>query len=339
MKSEVLYYSNTGRIREGVDRFLKVVSDDLGRDGVAFKIHFGEKGNDTHIRPKWVKGIPEYFNDPVFVECNVMYRGSRTRRSDHLKMAKEHGFDFINIDILDGEMGEDSVDVPVALKGRKSVKLGAGILKYDRLVALSHFKGHMATGFGGALKNIGMGLGSRAGKMEMHSIISPYVDSAKCTACGVCVENCDFNAIELGKAASIDKEKCAGCARCIAVCPNGAVSIPWDMSDEVNNRLMENIADYAFGATSGRRWWYINFLTDMTVDCDCMPHAQKRIADDIGILLSKDPVAIDQASLDLIVEKNGKDPFKAANKVDSSHILEYGESIGLGTREYTLNRI
>lgn len=339
MKSEVFYYSDAKNIRKGVDLFLKIIRKDFGDDRLGFKTHFGEKGNTTHLKPKWMTGIKKFFSNPVFVECNVLYKGSRTCRKDHLNVAAEHGFDFIEIDILDGELGEEFSEVELVLRDNKAF-LGSGILKYNNLVALSHFKGHLATGFGGALKNIGMGLSSRSGKMQMHSIISPIVDETCCTGCGICVSNCDFNAIKLEKTANIIMELCAGCARCIAVCPEGAMGIPWDMSDSVNQDLMEAIADYVLAATHNRQWWYINFLVQITLDCDCMPYEQKPVIDDIGLLASKDPIAIDQASLDLVIKNNnGVDVFHKHNKVNSSYILNYGEKIGLGSREYELKDI
>lgn len=333
---KVYLYDDVGNISKGTELFLEKIAEDFISEGVGFKIHFGDERNDTHIRSEWLSKLPNYFKKPTFIECNVLYRGARTTGKNHLNVANEHGFGFIDVDILDGELGEDSLEVPIDIGNTTIAKLGKGIERYERIVALSHFTGHMATSFGGALKNIGMGLGSREGKMDMHSIVSPYVKTDKCTACGTCAENCDFGAIEIAKTAIIDSDRCVGCARCIAVCPVGAIDIPWDMSTNVNQRLMEKIAEYALAVNKGRQLVYVNFLTDVTHDCDCLPFRQKPFIEDIGIVMSKDPVAVDRASLDLIMEKYGKDPFLEKHGIDGDYILSYAESIGLGSREYNI---
>lgn len=338
MRSKVYFYDNLKDLKKGVNRFFETISKDLGKENIGLKIHFGEKHNDTHIDPELLKDAKKYFDNPKFVECNVLYRGSRTTKKNHIKLAKKHGFDFLEVDILDGEAGEETIEVEVNMKYTKKAKLGEGLKKYDKLIALTHFKGHGMSGIGGALKNVGMGLGSRGGKLDMHSSISPIVNSVTCTGCGVCVENCDFDAIELNKKAKIIPEKCSGCAMCIAVCPFGSIRIPWEGG--TSKRLMEKIADYTLGAIKGRKWWYVNFLTKMTLECDCKAKKQKVIMDDIGILMSNDPIAIDQASIDLVIEKNGGvDPFKENNGIDNQHILKYGESIGLGNRKYELIKV
>ncbi len=340
MASTVYFWHEASNLRQGAAECFRRVASDFGRGRVGLKVHFGERGNKTHVRPDWLLDAKELLGDPVFIECNVMYRGMRTRRQDHLETARSHGFGFLPLDILDGETGEAYVEVPVNVGRTKTAKLGAGIQGYQKLVAVSHFKGHIAAGFGGALKNVGMGLGSRAGKMGMHSIISPVVLPKKCVACGTCVRDCPVDAITLSDVAYIDSKKCIGCAHCIAVCPESAIDIPWNMSGEVNRALMEKVAEYSLAAMAGRSWRFINFITDLTYDCDCMPTRQKPFMPDIGIILSSDPVAADQASLDLVKDRNGgKDPFLKKHGIDGSYILEYAETIGLGSREYGLKRL
>jgi len=343
--STVYFYSDAPNLREGAAECFKLIAKDFGPTGkVGLKVHFGELGNTTHIKPEWLADAKTILPKAAFVECNVLYRGSRTVRKDHVATAVKHGFDFLPVDILDGERGEAQAEVAVNIGSTKKAKLGAGLLNYDRLVALTHFKGHTAAGFGGALKNIGMGLGSRAGKMDMHSIISPVVKEGKCVACGTCVKDCPVNAISihaisLGTVAAIDSGKCIGCAHCIAVCPQGAIDLNWASTGGVS-RLMEKIAEYAYAAMTGRQWWFINFVTDVTYDCDCYGIDQKPFIGDIGIVLSKDPVAADQASLDLVKEKNnGKDPFMEKHHVDGTYMLEYAEKIGLGTRRYEIEEL
>ncbi|MEM5792989.1 MAG: DUF362 domain-containing protein [Candidatus Aenigmatarchaeota archaeon] len=329
---KVYFYDKLSDLKSGVNRFFEIISKDFGKENVGFKIHFGEGENDTHINPKLLSDIKKYFKKPKFVECNVLYRGTRTRKTDHLITAKKHGFDFIEIDILDGEWGEETLEVPIKTKNTKIAKLGKGLEKYKKLVALTHFKGHRMSGFGGAIKNVGMGLGSRGGKLDMHSSVSPKIDTGSCVSCGICVKNCPTGGIQLTKKAKINQEKCIGCAMCIAICPNSAINTDFHNS----KKLMEKMAEYTLAAIKGRKWWYINFLTNITHLCDCKGTKQKPFMKDIGILLSKDPVAIDQASLDLVIKNTGFDPFKREHGVDGSYILEYGEEIGLGKRKYKI---
>ena len=339
-KSTVYFWGDASRLREGAAKCFSIISRDLSAGPVGLKVHFGERGNKTHVRAEWLKDAKTMLKNPAFIECNVMYRGSRTKKKDHTDLAVEHGFGFLPIDILDGDTGQEYADVPVNKGRTTNAKLGKGLIKYKELVAVTHFKGHMAASFGGALKNIGMGLGSRAGKMDMHSIISPVVTKGKCVACGTCVRECPVDAITLGTVAAIDSGKCIGCAHCIAICPNAAIDIPWNMSKEVNKVLMEKVAEYAYAAMSGRRWWFMNFVTDLTFDCDCMHTDQKPIMPDIGILLGNDPVAVDQASIDLVMQRNGgADPFLKKHGIDGRYMLEYAEKIGLGSRKYALENL
>jgi len=336
--SQVFLFDDISNLQKTTSECFKIISQDFGQGKVALKIHFGEDGNITHIKPQWLKDASKFFEAPVFVETNVLYRGSRTTSKDHLEVARKHGFDFIDIDILDGEYGGDSIEVEVKLGDIEKAKMGAGIKKYGQWIAVTHFKGHLAVGFGGALKNIGMGLGSRAGKLQMHSIVSPKVKLEACIGCGTCVSDCPVDAITLDGKAQIDSNTCIGCAHCIAICPEKAIDIPWDMSDSVNKKLMERMTAYAKAALKNREWWFMNFLTDVTYDCDCFGIKQESIIDDVGILLSRDPVAIDAASLDLVEKAHGGfDPFLEKHGVDGRYILEYAEKAGLGTRNYSLS--
>lgn len=178
---------------------------------VAIKLHFGEKGCRTYVRPELVRAVYDKIvglgKKAVLVECNVLYRGSRTNSTEHIKIAREHGFD-MPIDILDGEKGDEFVEVEVKEGLVRKARLGKGLEKYDSMIVISHFTGHVMAGFGGAIKNLGMGLGSRAGKLHMHSNIIPTT-TEKCIGCGVCIEHCNANAISLvnGKA-KINPEKC-----------------------------------------------------------------------------------------------------------------------------------
>ena len=340
-KSKVYFYENIANLKAGMNKIFKMIADELGEqeegEKIGIKIHFGERDNDTHVDPNLLKDVTKYFKEPVFIECNVLYRGNRLRKDDHIQQAMNHGFDFIDIDILDGEMGEDYNEIEIDTKNTKKAKIGKGLKNYENLISIAHFKGHIVSGFGGALKNIGMGLGSRGGKLDMHAGVAPIIKEEDCIACGSCAEQCPADAITVDEVAKIDEEICIGCAACIAVCPEGVIKIPWGKRDK--GEFLEKIAEYTLACMQGKRWWYINFLTNITMKCDCVGSKQEPFMEDIGILFSKDPIAIDKASIDLVIERNDNtDPFRNHNK-NSQHILKYGEEIGLGTTKYELLKL
>lgn len=302
-------------------------------EAVAIKLHFGEKGCSTYVNPEIVKAVYDKIislgKKASLIECNVLYRGSRTNTTDHLATAKEHGFDFALINILDGENGQEYLKVDIDGLIKKA-KLGRGLQDYDSMIVISHLTGHMMAGFGGALKNVGMGLGSRAGKLQMHSEISPSVNIERCTACKTCIEYCNADAIEIinGKA-KINNKKCEGCAMCIAVCPQKAVKIPWDSStaSDLQKRMVDYV-DAVFKIISKDKMIFINVLENITKECDCFGIIQEPIMEDIGILTGNDIVAIDKASTDLIKEK-GKD-------LDGQVQIDYAAERGLGSRDYEI---
>jgi len=301
---------------------------------VAIKVHFGERGCTTYMNPEIAKKLCDKLKklgkEPTLVECNVLYKGSRTNSTEHIKTAKEHGFNFCSIDILDGEDGSEFVEI-------NNCKIGKGIKKYDSLIVLSHFKGHALAGFGGAIKNLGMGLGSRSGKLHMHSSVSPHV-SIRCVGCGTCVKHCDVKAISMinGKA-KIDKKKCIGCAMCIAVCPYGQVKISW--ISQTPKTLQKKIAEYSKAVlTLFPNLIFINVLQNITKDCDCASHPQKPIMEDVGFVYSNDIVAVDKASLDL-ANANSKGKFNRINIMNKNNQISEGEKIKLGEKEYKLTEI
>src|SRR3989344_5456583 len=205
------------------ENFKKIYSDlskNFTKDKTAIKVHFGEEGCTTHLSPELVKTLIKNINNPYLIECNVLYKGKRTYAKDHIELAKQHGFNFAPIIISDGEKGNDYIEIEINKKHFKTIKIGKELQNFKNLVVFSHFTVHFPTGFGGALKNLGMGLGSRAGKLAMHCKTSITINQEKCIACSVCIENCPVNAIfYINKKAFIDKEKCINCAKCIAVCP------------------------------------------------------------------------------------------------------------------------
>ncbi len=320
-----------------LDKILEKIDFSRLGENVAIKVHFGEVGCTTYLSPMLVKKVYDKVislgKKATLVECNVLYRGSRTNSTDHIKTAKSHGFDFALIDILDGELGNEEIDVKVQDGLINNAKLGSGISKYDSMIVLTHFKGHPMAGFGGAIKNIGMGFASRAGKLAMHFDAKPYVNNDKCIGCGVCINNCNYNAISLvnGKA-FIDNKKCVGCAMCRAVCQTNAINVVWTSED----RLQKKIVDYASVVLKIiPNIIFINFLVNITEECDCFNYIQKPIMKDVGILCGNDIVSIDKASLD-IVNKESNDNFDKINNIDKTIQIYYADSEGIGEKEYGL---
>ena len=327
---------------------------------VAIKIHFGELGNLAFLRPNFARYVADYVKElggyPFLTDCNTLYVGSRKNALDHLDTALLNGFSpyatGCQILIADGLKGTDDVEVPV-VGGTlcKTAKIGRAIMDADIFITLSHFKGHECTGFGGALKNIGMGCGSRAGKMEMHSAGKPYVNQDACIGCGRCAKICahDGPHIVNGKA-SIDHDKCVGCGRCIGVCPMDAVC---PAQDESNDILNCKIAEYSKAVLDGRPQFHINLVIDVSPYCDCHAENDVPIVPDVGMFASFDPVALDQACVDAVnrqpimpgshldeVAHDHHDHFTDSSPATNwKSCLEHAEKIGIGTREYELIKI
>jgi uncharacterized Fe-S center protein len=300
---------------------------------VPLKVHFGESGNVTYIPSEDFKGIIDYLerngHEPFYTETNALYSGSRMRAEDHMRLAREHGFTHAPVVIADGDRGDDFVEVEVNLKRFRKCKIGAGIARHKSVLIIAHFKGHMLAGFGGALKQLSMGCASRGGKLAMHHSSKPYVNWVSCNQCGTCAEQCPVDAITVGRVTKIDKNVCIGCAACVAVCPERAIKLNF-LRASLAKPFYEKLMEGAFAAQKGKRNVYLNFALNITRGCDCMGHRMKPVVPDIGVLASTDPVAIDQASLDLVQKAGGRKRF------GGRYQLEYAERIGLGTREYEL---
>lgn len=314
---------------------------------VGIKIHFGEKGNTGYIKPPWLKRLIDELNKTkakVFItDSNTLYIGNRSNSVDHLQLAAKHGFSLGALDIpviiADGLIGREGGDVEVNLDHVETAKIASTFLHTDVLLCLNHFTGHILSGFGAAIKNLGMGCASRAGKLEQHSDVHPWVNAKACTNCSICLEYCPAEAIEqAGGSARIIDERCIGCGECLVVCNFGAVKMRWD-GDTL--RVQEKMAEYAFAVLKSvnKQAGFINYLVKITKDCDCMSENGKIIAADLGILASRDPVAVDKASVDLLVEASGKDFLREAIEVDWSAQLKHGEKIGLGSTKYKLENI
>ncbi len=314
------------------------------RSLVGLKIHFGEKGNRGYINPCWLKKIISELRkktERVFLtDSNTLYVGKRSNAPEHLTIADKHGFSLKNTSIpvliADGVVGRDKEEIEINLHHVKKARIASAFCNIDFLLCLNHFTGHVQTGIGAAIKNTGMGCASRAGKLEQHSDVHPWVKPKLCRNCSICMEFCPVEAIiEKNGSAFIVDEKCIGCGECLVVCPEAAVKMKWGENEE---KLQRKMAEYAYAVH--RRFdsniAYINFLLKITKNCDCMSKQQPNIVDDIGIIGSTDPVALDQASADLVIRKAGRDVMKDGYDVDWSIQLEHGEKIGLGTRQYQL---
>ena len=340
------------------------------KDLVAIKLHFGEKGNTAYVRPiflrRVVDRVKQYKGKPFLTDTYTLYTGARSEAVSHLNTAVENGFaeSVVNAPILiaDGLRGNSAVKVRIDKPIFKTVSIAREIYMTDALVTVTHFKGHELSGFGGALKNLGMGCASREGKLSQHSSISPKVDRKACKGCETCLSWCAQGAISMRLLKSgvetkrgnafIDPKKCIGCGECILSCPSGAIQIQWNESIPIFQKKM---VEHAYGAVQKKkgRVLYLNFLTQVSPACDCYGYSDAPIVNDIGILSSEDPVAIDQASVDLVngeagnrsskLQKNwnpGEDKFRAVYpEVDWNIQLAYAEEIGIGTRTYELIKI
>jgi len=276
------------------------------------KVHFGEKGNTTFIPARTYDPIIDYLRSrgtsPFYIETNVLYRGERTTEESHIRLARSHGFTQIPILIADGKTGTDYYEVPIDKDYIERCKIGKAFEDYPGFLVMSHFKGHMNAGFGGAIKQLAMGFASRGGKLEQHSGISPVVNPSKCIACGLCVDKCDFDAITR---------------------PEGAITNRWD-----GRNFLEKIAEYAYGASKGKDNLYISFLTGITEDCDCIGSPMVPLTRDIGVLASLDPLALDSACLDLLQQETGHSYFDSGRTT-----LRHGVKIGLGSDDYNLHTL
>ncbi|MDO5566938.1 MAG: DUF362 domain-containing protein [Planctomycetia bacterium] len=326
---------------------------------VAIKVHFGEKGNLAVVRPQYVRVLVDLIRDcggrPFLTDCNTLYVGSRKHALEHIETAYLNGFNpyvvGCHVIIADGLKGNDDLPIPV-VGGQfvKEAKIGRAIADADIIISLNHFKMHECAGIGGAIKNLGMGCGSRAGKMEMHSAGKPQVNASLCINCGACRRGCAHRAIgEVKKKALIDPERCVGCGRCIGRCPVDAIEPQYDVAFDVLNK---KVVEYACAVVKDKESFHISFANDISPFCDCHTENDLPVVPDIGILASFDPVAIDLACTDLVnaqpvtpgslldkTPRNG-DHFHTIHPTTDWHVaIEYGVQMGLGQKQYRLVKV
>ena len=361
-----------------LDKFARMLerselnSMDLANKFVAIKMHLGEPGNTSIIRPVYVKTLVDFIRErggkPFLTDCNTLYVGGRKNALDHIDSAYLNGFSPLTVGahviIADGLKGTDEVEVPLeGMTYCPAPKIGRALMDADVVVSLTHFKGHEEAGFGGALKNIGMGGGSRAGKMEQHAAGKPVVDPDSCVGCRQCAKSCAHGAITFSKLsqadkapkAAIDHELCVGCGRCIGACNQDAVEPQWDEAREVLNH---KIAEYTLAVVKDMPCFHISLVMDVSPSCDCNSHSDTPIVPNVGIFCGLDPVALDQACADAV---NAAPALQNTALTDAAgadchqdehghfHVIHpetcweeqlvHGERIGLGTRKYELVRV
>lgn len=331
------------------------------RSIAAVKLHFGEKGNTAFIRPLLIRRVVDHLRSlgsrPFLTDSNTLYTGSRGDSVAHLRTAVENGFAYSVVNapliIADGLRGASCAEVEISQETIDKAYIGREIVEADALISVAHFKGHELSGFGGTIKNLGMGCASRRGKMAQHADLSPKVKAKKCIGCGECVAHCAQSAISLeDEKAHIDPESCVGCGECLLICPNQAISIRWNSDIP---RFQKKMAEYTLAVLKNKkgRSAFVNVLTQISPACDCHGHSDAPIVQDLGFMASIDPVAIDQASVDLINAQPGLDHSCLTGgkmpgedklrsiypQIDWTVQLEHAERIGLGSRNYDLVKI
>ena len=370
-KSKVYYTDFRAKLGEGLplklQRLIRTAGiDQIDMEGkfVAIKMHFGELGNLGFLRPNYARAVADVVKSlggkPFLTDCNTLYPGSRKNALEHLYCAWENGFTPMTVGcpilIGDGLKGTDDVEVPVeGGEYVKAAKIGRAVMDADIFISLSHFKGHEMTGFGGAIKNIGMGCGSRAGKKEQHSNGKPVINADACRGCKRCLHECANNGLHFDEATrkmQVVTENCVGCGRCVGACNFDAIAFA---NDAATKELNCRMAEYTKAVIDGRPGFHISLVMDISPNCDCHPENDAPILPDIGMFCSFDPLALDQACVDACLRQQ---PLPGSQLNDNMHkegfcdhhdhfenstpeseyktCLAHAEKIGIGSREYEL---
>lgn len=369
MEASKVYFTNlrttpTSNLLDKMERLIKragITRIDFNRQFVAVKIHFGEPGNLAYIRPNYAARLATFLRTlgakPFLTDCNTLYSGRRSNAVDHLQSAMENGFNPISamcdVIIADGLKGTDFREIEINGEYCKAPKIGTAIVDADIILTMSHFKGHEQTGFGGALKNIGMGCASVGGKLELHAAAQPRVIASHCKGCNICVKHCAHDAIHLNeiRVAEIDFDTCVGCGQCVALCQYDAAQLG---EGDTSERMNYKIAEYSKAVLLDKPNFHISFIMNVSPECDCWNHNDAAFVPDMGIAASFDPVALDKACADIVIAA----PLLTGNKLAEAHPhehlrgedkfhmihpdtnwqagLEHAEKIGLGTQTYEL---
>lgn len=372
MNTSKVYFTNlrttpSSNLLDKMERLVKragIANIDFKNQFVAIKIHFGEPGNLAYIRPNYAARLVSLLRElgakPFLTDCNTLYSGRRSNAVDHLQSAMENGFNpmsagcnVIIVIIADGVKGTDYREIEIDGQYCKAPKIGAAIADADIIISMNHFKGHEQAGFGGALKNLGMGCASVGGKLELHCASQPRIDTEACKGCNICVKHCAHDAIHLNnnRKAEIDYERCVGCGQCVALCQyDGAVMGEGDTSERLNYKIDE----YTKAVLADKPHFHVSFIMNVSPECDCWNHNDAAIIPDLGIAASFDPVALDKACADMVINA----PIIGGNKLAETHPhehlegedkfhlihpdtnwqagLRYAEEIGLGSQAYEL---
>ncbi len=350
MVSKVYFYPLT--LKEGKEKVqgaLKVLLERCRffegiskNDFIAIKIHFGEEGNRGYVKPEYlretIKEMQKRGARVFLTDTNTLYVGKRANAVDHLILASKHGFTVENtgapVIISDGLLGNNEIKIKIKGKHFKEVPIARELGLCSGILSINHFTGHIVTHFGAGIKNLGMGGSARAGKLLQHSNLSPKVNTSKCNGCEICISWCPTSSIFMfeGKA-KIESKTCIGCGQCLSVCPIYAITFSWNESSEI---VQEKMVEHALGVLKGKeeKSCHINFLTHITSECDCLAKDEETIVEDIGILASRDLVAIDKASLELFSKKYGKNISDLPERQ-----IKYAEELGIGSSKYELEEV
>ncbi|MBG0791896.1 MAG: DUF362 domain-containing protein [Desulfovibrionaceae bacterium] len=367
MASKVFFWNLRASNKAPFDKRMRALLKACGADKLigegdlaAVKLHFGEQGTTGFLRPLWVKPVIDFILEaggkPFLTDASTLYVGQRGEAVSHALCAARHGWDPLILNaptvIADGLRGEFETAVPVNGRHLSEVYIGGAVAEADFFVSLNHFKGHELAGYGGALKNIGMGCASKKGKMQQHFSTGPIIREDLCEACEACIRACKAGALSISETTgkiALDPEKCVGCGGCFVACRHGGLEVDWKVGVQ---DFLERMMEYAKGVLDTKRTpgLHVNFVMDVVPDCDCVGFTDAPICPDIGVLASFDPVAVDQASMDLVSEAPplhpsqlpfgvtpGQNKFSAIHKhVPEDFGLDYAEQLGLGSREYEL---
>lgn len=339
MASSQVFFTNlrttpTSNLLDKMERLVRragIAGIDFENRFAAIKIHFGEPGNMAYLRPQYAARMAGLLRSlgakPFLTDANTLYSGRRANAVDHLQSAMENGYNPISaqcqVIIADGLKGTEYREIEIDGEYCKAPKIGAAVADADIVISMTHFKGHEQTGFGGTLKNLGMGCASVGGKLELHCAAQPVVKTENCRGCNICVKHCAHNAIHLNpeRKAEIDYSKCVGCGQCIALCQYDSASMG---ANDTSERLNYKIAEYTKAVLKDKPNFHVSFIMNVSPECDCWNHNDAAVVPDLGIAASFDPVALDKACADLVIHAPA---LQTVNRLSESHPHEHLEDV------------